>query len=204
MILSDIDIRKYISEGTALIKPFCEDRLQGASYDLSMSNKITAFKKQVRTIDLSEQSAIDSAYEHINLTNDGYALNPGEYILVSVAEEITIPVNMVAHIRPRTRFSRLGIVLSAQHCNPGYSGVLQLGLYNASPNTIILKPGIRISQVVFEELKTVPSPEKQYQNKENAAYMGEHEFVGAVFDKGELSPEAQKLLNAVLRSIGEK
>lgn len=203
MILSDIDIRKYIGGETALIKPFCEDRLQGASYDLSMSNKITAFKKQVRTIDLSEQSAINSAYEHIKLTNEGYALNPGEYILVSVEEELTIPVNMVAHIRPRTRFSRLGIVLSAQHCNPGYSGVLQLGLYNASPNTIILKPGIRISQVVFEELKTVPSPEKQYQNKTDAAYMGEHEFIGAVFDNGELSPEAQKLLAKLKKNVGD-
>lgn len=203
MILSDIDIRKYIGEGTALIKPFCEDRLQGASYDLSMSNRITAFKKQVRTIDLSEQSAINNAYEHIKLTNEGYALNPGEYILVSVEEELTIPVNMVAHIRPRTRFSRLGIVLSAQHCNPGYSGVLQLGLYNASPNTIILKPGIRISQVVFEELKTVPSPEKQYQNKTDAAYMGEHEFIGAVFDNGELSPEAQKLLAKLKKNAGD-
>lgn len=40
MILSDIDIRMCIGEEPALIKRFCEEHLQGTSYDLSMSNKI--------------------------------------------------------------------------------------------------------------------------------------------------------------------
>lgn len=203
MILSDVDIRKCIENGTALIKPFCEERLQGASYDLSMSNKIAVFKKQVRTIDLSEQSVIDSIYEPKELTSSGYVLDPGEYVLVTVAEEINVPTNMVAHIRPRTRFTRLGIILSAQHCNAGYSGILKLGIYNASPNAIIIKPNLRIAQVVFEELKSEVSADKQYQNKPDAAYMDEHEFIGAVFGEHELPPEAKAIYDAMLKDIEE-
>lgn len=203
MILSDVDIRKCIGNGTALIKPFCEERLQGASYDLSMSNKIAVFKKQVRTIDLSEQSVIDSIYEPKELTSSGYVLNPGEYILVTVAEEINVPTNMVAHIRPRTRFTRLGIMVSAQHCNPGYSGILQLGIHNSSPNAIIIKPNLHVAQIVFEELKSEASVEKQYQNKNDAAYMNEREFRGAIFGHQELSPNAQKLFDTILKNIGE-
>lgn len=59
---------------------------------------------------------------------------------------------MAAHIRPRTKFSRLGLMVSEQYCNPGYSGILQLGILNASPNAIILTPGLGIAQAVFEEI----------------------------------------------------
>ena len=203
MILSDVDIRKCIENGATLIKPFCEERLRGASYDLSMSNKIAVFKKQVRTIQLNSQAEIDSIYNQKELTSAGYTLDPGEYVLVTLAEELNIPVTMVAHIRPRTKFSRLGLIVSAQHCNPGYSGILQLGIYNASPNAITITPGLNIAQVVFEELKTEPSVEKQYQNQKDAAYMGEHEFRGAVFGKSELSPEAQKLFDELRKSAGD-
>lgn len=203
MILSDIDIRKCIDKETALIHPFCEERLRGASYDLSISNIIAVFKKQVRTIRLDEQSVINGVYELKELSSTGYTLEPGEYILATISEELNIPVNMVAHIRPRTRFSRLGLMISAQHCNPGYSGILQLGIFNASPNAIILTPGLGIAQVVFEELKSEPSSEKQYQNQTDAAYMGEKEFIGAVFSERELSPKAKILYDAVLKDMNE-
>ena len=203
MILSDIDIRKRVGGESALINPFCEERLRGASYDLSMSNKIAVFKKQVRTIQLENQSDIDSVYEQKELFSEGYTLEPGEYILVTIMEELSIPVNMVAYIRPRTKFSRLGLLVSTQHCNPGYSGILQLGVYNASPNAITLNSGLSIAQVVFEELKSVPSVEKQYQNQNDATYMNEHEFRGAIFGKNELSPEAQELFDELRKSAGD-
>ena len=202
MILSDLDILRVNAE-VELISPFCEDHLQGASYDLAMSDTITTFKKQVRTIDLRNQIEIDRAYLTDKIPAEGFVLQPGEYVLVTLKERLTIPPNMTAHIRPRTRFTRLGILVSAQHCNPGYSGVLQLGLYNASPNAVILTADLKVAQVVFEELNTTPSPERQYQNKKDAAYQNEQEFRGAVFDDSEMSPAARDLLKKVLKDLGE-
>lgn len=203
MILSDCDIRKLNQSGGALVDPFEEDRLQAASYDLSMSSHISVFKKQVHTINLADQENVDSMYSQIELSDDGYTVQPGEFILITVSEKITVPTNMVAHIRPRTRFTRLGVLLSAQHCNPGYSGVLSLGLYNASPNAVILVPGVRVAQVVFEELSSTPSAEKQYQNKRDAAYMAEDNFRGANFEGTELSDAARGLYDALLKRMHE-
>ena len=202
MILSDLDILRVNAEG-AMISPFCEEHLQGASYDLTMTDTITAFKEQVRTIDLRNQMEIDRAYSTEKIPAEGYVLQPGEYVLVSLKETLTIPTNMTAHIRPRTRFTRLGILVSAQHCNPGYSGVLQLGLYNASPNAVILTPGLKIAQAVFEDLKSTPSPERQYQNKKDAAYQDERDFRGAVFDDSEMSPDARALYKKILKKMEE-
>ena len=56
MILSDKDIRVLCTQPEhPLISPFDEFRLQGASYDVSMSDVIHVFKDDVRTISLTDQ-----------------------------------------------------------------------------------------------------------------------------------------------------
>lgn len=103
--------------------------------------------------------------------------------LVSLRENIALPESITAHIRPRTRFTRLGLLVSDQHCNSTYEGNLKLGLFNATDYAIKIFPGVRIAQIVFEELKSTPSSEKMYKNKVNAVYQNEQEFRGAVASK---------------------
>ena len=105
--------------------------------------------------------------------------------------------NLTAHIRPRTRFTRLGLLVSDQHCNSTYSGNLKLGVYNATNFPIKILPNIKIAQIVFEELKSVPSLEKQYKNKLNAVYQQEKDFIGAKFSD-EIRQKIEKAVNIVL------
>ena len=181
MILTDKQIRKLSSGNKKMIHPFDEDALQSESYDLSIGNRITVFKKELKCLDLREQDVIDGIYQEIELTQQGYILSPKEYILVSLKEKISIPDHITAHIRPRTRFTRVGLVVSDQHCNSTYSGTLQIGLFNATEYAIRILPNIRIAQIVFEELKEEPSEKKKYKNKSTAAYQNENEFIGAKF-----------------------
>ena len=41
-----------------------------------------------------------------------------ESILLSLKETINLPNNLLAHIRPRTSLSRLGLLINFQHINP--------------------------------------------------------------------------------------
>ena len=52
---------------------------------------------------------------------------PNEYILVKTKEKFNFSCVLTGHIRPRTTFSRLGLILSDQHINPTFSGHLYLG-----------------------------------------------------------------------------
>ena len=186
MILIDKDIRGLCKqsneENRALITPFDESSLQSESYDLSVGTKIAVMKKDIKCLNLKDQEEIDNIYEEIDLPLSGYILSPKEYVLVSLKEEISLPENVTAHIRPRTRFTRLGVLVSDQHCNSTYSGNLKLGVFNATDYAIKLYPEMKLAQIVFEELKGVPSEEKQYKNKKNAAYQNEKSFRGAKLD----------------------
>ena len=144
MVLSDKDIKVLCLAEPPLISDFIEENLQGASYDITMGHEIARFEKRNSFVDLSQQS-LDSVYKRETILSVGCTIKPYEYILVTVQEKITLPDNLIAHIRPRSRFTRMGLQVSAQHCNPTYSGKLQLGLFNASPNEIKIVPGIYVT-----------------------------------------------------------
>jgi dCTP deaminase len=189
MILTDKEIRslsigdkkKNILGG--MIFPFDETSLQSESYDLAVGNRIATLKKEVRCLDVTVQTDLDSMYEEKELPLTGYVLSPKEYAIVSIKETVKIPKMITAHIRPRTRFTRMGLIVSDQHCNSTYEGNLKLGLFNATDYAIKIFPGVKIAQIVFEELKGKPSNEKLYRNKKNAAYQNEEAFIGAIVDE---------------------
>ncbi len=197
MILTDKIIRKMSIDG-GLIEPFSEDALQSESYDLAIGSTIAVLKKEVRCLDLTFQNEIDSIYEKIELPLAGYTLSPKEYILVSLQEKVNLTENITAHIRPRTRFTRLGLIVSDQHCNSTYSGNLRLGLFNATDYAIKIVSGIKIAQIVFEELKEKPSEDKLYKNKINAVYQNEEEFVGAKFSD-EFEQKVKDVVDSLLK-----
>lgn len=202
MILSERQIREYVNnDSNPLITPFSEEQLQGASYDVSMSDSIMMLKSTGFAIDPSDSHALSDMYEEKVIGSEGYLLSPGQYVLVRLREEIKLPDNLVAHIRPRTRFTRGGILVTDQHCNPTYEGILSLGLYNAGANPFILRPGLQIAQMVFEEISSIPCEDKLYKNKQNAAYSGEKEFRGGTYGETGWTEELEKAYKDMKSSL---
>lgn len=181
MVLTDKQIRE-LAQSCQLISPFEEQNLQSESYDVTLGNQIAVQKKEIRCLDIADPK-IDASYSQSEMDADGYVISPKEYVLVSLQEHITLPENLTAHLRPKTSFTRLGLIVSGQHCNSTYSGVLWVGLFNATNYPIRIHKGFSIAQIVFEQLVDIPSPDKQYKSKKNAHYQGEDgEFRGAKFD----------------------
>ena len=200
MILSEKDIREYAQrQDMPLICPFVEEQLQSASYDVSMSGNIAVLKSTGRLIDPLENEDLSDMYERVSIGINGYLLCPGQYVLAELQERINIPNTLAAHIRPRTRFTRSGVLVASQHCNPTYEGVLQIGIFNAGANSFLLRPGLRIAQIVFEKLSSIP--EKLYRDKKDAAYSHEQEFRGSKFGEAAWSEEGKKLFRDVMETL---
>lgn len=186
MLLNGNDIKKLINEENVL-ENYDKKYISSASCDVSMSSKILKIKKSFKPIDLSEPEKIENMYEQIDIKDD-YNLKPHECIFVILNEKIKMPNNIIAHIRPRTSLSRLGIIINLQHINAGYKGVLNIAMYNMSPNTYKIKPGTRIGQIVFEELTDgitddlLYGKEENYQNEEGTQGSKIYkDYIGKVF-----------------------
>lgn len=189
----------YCKEAKPLIENFKLKNLQSASYDITITNKIRVFNNDYRKIKLSNEDDVKNASVEKDILS-GYDLKPNEYILVQVNESINMPNDLTAHIRPRTTFTRIGLILTAQHFNPSYCGNVQLGLYNATNSIIEITTGLKVGQIVFETLDGEPDVDNLYCNKETSKYQNEHEFVESkIYD--ELDLEDKKLVDESIDKI---
>lgn len=177
MIFNGNDIKKLIEE-EKILENCNKEYISSSACDISMSNEILKIKKTFKPIDLSQPENIDNMYEKIIIKED-YNFKPNEVIFVILNEKVKLPSNMVAHIRPRTSLSRLGIVINFQHINSGYEGVLNIAMYNLSPNTYKIKSGMRIGQIVFEELTDGVTDDLLYYNKKDSTYQNENGTEGS-------------------------
>lgn len=177
MILNGNDIKKLVEE-KQLIKPFTKENINSGSYDISISSTILKIKKSFKVIDLSNSDQLDNMYEEINIEK-GYSIKPGECIFCVLNEKIILPENIIAHIRPRTSISRLGLYINLQHVQAGYSGVLNIALYNMSCNSYKITPNLRIGQIIFEELTDGITDDLLYSNERAPVYHNEDGLVGS-------------------------
>lgn len=187
MILNDIEIRNRTNNPEKygmdypLITPFCEKQLQGASYDVTIENEIICFNPISDVVDIKKQSSIDKIYKKEYISPKGFLLMPYTYVLTTLHETFFVPKDLTAHLRPKTRHIRMGLLMSSQHINPDSICKLNIGLFNMSPNPIRIYEGISVGQMVFEEMCECPSDEKLYRTKKDASYAQDIEFVGAKF-----------------------
>lgn len=177
MVLNGNDIKKLVEE-KKLIEPFSPENISSGSYDISVSSTILKIKKSFKVIDLDNAEQISKMYEEVDIKN-GYCLKPNETILCGLNEKISLPENIVAHIRPRTSLSRLGLYINLQHIQAGYSGVLNIAIHNMSCNSYRISPNLRIGQVVFEELTDGITEDLLYPNESTPVYQDEDGLIGS-------------------------
>ena len=195
MVLTDKKIRELVKK-EELIVPFNESNLQSESYDVTIGTEITELSKEIHCIDISKQETVDNIYINIDISENGYIISPKQYLLVSLRETLKVPDDITVHLRPKTRYARLGLLVTDQHCNSTYSGHLRIGLFNATEYPIHIYPDYTIAQLVFEELEEVPSSEKLYKNREDVHYQNENgAFRGAKFDDKFLDSIWDEMLN---------
>ncbi len=80
-------------------------------------------------------------------------VKPGDYFLVQTHEEINTPSDLMPLVHVRTSLFRSGLLLLNSKTDPGYSGVLTMGLTNLSPFPVKLQMGARICNIVFHKIE---------------------------------------------------
>ena len=160
MILSDHDIKVALNEKRIIIdaKPDLSVQLGSCSIDLRLGKKFRVFNhSKIALIDPQNPCATEDLMTEITVKNaDPFILQPGDFILATTMETITIPDNLLARLEGRSSLGRLGIVVhsTASVFDPGWHGVAVLELGNLGRIPVALYPGMRICSFTFEELSS--------------------------------------------------
>lgn len=124
MILSAQSIR----DRRGMIEPFCERTVfDGMSFGLSSCGYDVRIAEKIR-------------------------LERGAFALASTIEKFDFPADIVGKLHDKSTWARRGLSVFNTVSEPGWRGYLTLELVNHGPETLILRPGCPIGQIVFHRL----------------------------------------------------
>ena len=154
MLLSDRDIRIEIDAGRVVLDPWDPAMVQPSSVDVRLD-------RYFRLFDNHKYPVIDPAQDQPELTRlvevdpeEGFVLHPGEFVLGSTLETVTLPDDLAARVEGKSSLGRLGLLThaTAGFVDPGFSGHVTLELSNVATLPIMLWPGMKIGQFCFMRL----------------------------------------------------
>ena len=154
MLISDRDIRAEIDSQRIVLEPYDPAMVQPSSVDV----RIDRF---FRLFDNHKYAHIDPAEEQPELTRlveveqgEAFILHPGEFVLGSTYETVTLPDDIAARLEGKSSLGRLGLLThsTAGFIDPGFSGHVTLELSNMATLPIKLWPGMKIGQLCILRL----------------------------------------------------
>ncbi|NEM91862.1 dCTP deaminase [Galbitalea soli] len=174
MLLSDRDIRAELESGRVGLDPLDLGMIQPSSIDVRLD-------RFFRLFDNHKYPFIDPREDQPELTRlvsskpgEPFILHPGEFVLGSTYELVTLPDDIAARLEGKSSLGRLGLLThsTAGFVDPGFSGHVTLELSNVATLPIKLWPGMKIGQLCFIRLSS--PAEKPYGSADySSRYQGQ-------------------------------
>lgn len=179
MILPDREIQVAIQERQILIEPVpSPDRYSSSSLDLTLGRPIRIWNRHdtpgvepmIMCPGAPDYNYAEVAKKHTQVKElgaDGHVIEPGDFILGWTAEDVTLPTQtrIAARVEGKSSLARIGIGIhiTAPTIHAGFSGSIQLEIFNLGPLYVRLVPGMPVCQLIFE--LTLGTPQKGYQGQ---------------------------------------
>lgn len=171
MYLCDTDIRAAVEAGDIVLSDFNLERLQSVSYDICLSDKfLVPDTHAVHAIDPA--CGILPKYREVIIEPDGaFVLHPGVSVLGSSVDFFGSDKYLI-HLSGKSSLARIGLIVhnTAGIINPGHFLNVTFELSNLNAVPIILRPGMKIAQLLFSTLSG--TPERNY--KQTGRYHNEN------------------------------
>jgi dCTP deaminase len=174
VLLSDRDIHTEIDSGRVRLDPWEPAMVQPSSVDVRLD-------RYFRLFDNHKYPVIDPALEQPDLTRlveveagEAFVLHPGEFVLGSTYEQVSLPDDIAARVEGKSSLGRLGLLThaTAGFVDPGFTGHVTLELSNVATLPIVLHPGMKIGQLCFFRL-TSPSQHPYGSTGTGSHYQGQ-------------------------------
>jgi dCTP deaminase len=165
MILTDREIQISLAMNQISVEPPPGPAaFSSTSLDLTLDAPVIRFKEPKKGVvtfldpavdgyDYSE--AITEVTEAATIGNEGYVVEPGVLVLMWTREYIKLPSQsrIAARVEGKSSLARLGlgVHVTAPIIHAGFSGPIQLEVFNHGGRPVKLRVGMRICQLIFEQ-----------------------------------------------------
>jgi deoxycytidine triphosphate deaminase len=174
-------VEDHIS-GKGVKKPLVEhldsdqiDGIEGTTVDL----RLGAIYRPIGAARLMRDSRVTPQIEKLMDIVDSpdgvFVVKPGEYLLFQTVEQINMPGDLFAYIRPRTTLIRSGIPLETAFISPNYQGKLTVGMKHQGLMEVEIQMGFRILCIAFFPIEGNAVPYRGVWQGDRVSTNGEEE-----------------------------
>jgi dUTP pyrophosphatase len=181
MITEGVEVEDHVS-GRLGKKPLIEhigsdqiDQIEGTTVDL----RLGAIYRPVGSARLMRESRVTPRTEKIMDIEDSpdgvYLISGGDYLLFQTIEQVNLPQDLFAYIRPRTTLIRSGIPLETAFISPNYQGRLTVGMKHQGNHEVEIQMGFRILCIAFYPIDGEAVPYRGVWQGDRVSTNGEEE-----------------------------
>jgi dCTP deaminase len=159
VVLSDRTIARLIDEGRIRIDPYDASLLQPSSLDVRVDRFFRVLRNS-RYPYIDVKLPQEELTELVEITDDQpFILHPGEFVLGSTLERVSLPDDLVARLEGKSSLGRLGLLIhsTAGFIDPGWDGHVTLELSNVENLQITIYHEMKIGQISFMQLTEATS-----------------------------------------------
>lgn len=176
MVLSDLDIKRYLEAGKIRISPALPPEQFGScSVDFRLGHEFSIFEHSRHPyIDLREKIEIKDIMRTVTVPDgEPFVMQPHEFALAITEESLELDDDVLGRLEGRSSLGRIGIIVhgTAGLFDPGWRGKATLELSNLGRMPVALYPGMRICSFTFEQVSTAVSV--PYYKKPGNKYAGQ-------------------------------
>lgn len=176
MVLSDVDIKRYIAQGKIRITPELPlEQFGSCSVDFRLGCEFSVFEYSRHPfIDLRDKRSVQDIMRTVRVTNgEPFVLQPRDFVLAITEETLELDTDVLGRLEGRSSLGRIGIIVhgTAGLFDPGWIGKATLELSNLGRMPVALYPGMRICSFTFEQLTSPVSV--SYRDKPGNKYAGQ-------------------------------
>lgn len=165
MILTDREIQIALETKQIIVDPSTSpSAFSSTTLDLTLSVDALIFRGTTSGLHTQVDPAAEGftstevlkqITEQIKIPGTGFQLEPKAFLLMWTAEFINLPITsrIAARVEGKSSLARLGVGVhvTAPTIHAGFSGQVQLEVFNHGPLPVLLRPGMRVCQLVFEQ-----------------------------------------------------
>lgn len=155
------------AEAEKLIVPFDAKSIDCSAYELRVGYE--AFVTRDKSDQATELTQGRTPGHMVLGKGESICIPSGQFAFLITKEEVTVPPDAIGFISIKARKKLEGLVnVSGFHVDPGWSSRLIFGVFNAGPQSIIIRPEEKLFLMFFASLDH--EAEEKYRYKEKSKY----------------------------------
>jgi len=147
MILANDELKKLISLGRLKVDPLYPDTVRENGLDLRVGGEYAIYAYEGAVVKPCELEDAKPLFRVVKA--DEVVIPPRNFVLLTTEEYVKMPDDVVGLANLRSTLARFGLVISPTVIDVGFEGNITIEVVNESPNTIVLKRGVRFLHLVL-------------------------------------------------------